>query len=105
MGHAGVGAGGGGVAGGVIGPRLIRAPWNSFLDVRFPAQVRETAMGALVKWREAYQLQRIASIMEGRAPGAAVSLADELAKLKQLLDSGAITPEEYEKAKKKLLGE
>ncbi|MBO4920254.1 MAG: SHOCT domain-containing protein [Erysipelotrichaceae bacterium] len=32
------------------------------------------------------------------------SVADELLKFKQLLDMGAITPEEYEKKKKELLG-
>jgi membrane peptidoglycan carboxypeptidase len=31
-------------------------------------------------------------------------MADELNKLKALYESGAITKEEYEKAKKKLLG-
>lgn len=61
-------------------------------------------MGALVKWREAYQLQRIASPIEraGERLEGGASLADELSRLKLLLDSGAITPEEYEK---KLLGE
>lgn len=33
------------------------------------------------------------------------SVADEIKKLKDLLDAGAITKEEYEKQKKKLLGE
>ncbi len=36
--------------------------------------------------------------------GAGVSIADELEKLKKLFDSGTITKEEYEAAKKKLLG-
>jgi hypothetical protein len=36
----------------------------------------------------------------GAAPA---SLADELKKLKELLDAGAITPEEYQAAKEKLL--
>ncbi len=34
-----------------------------------------------------------------------VSVADELLKFKQLLDMNAITPEEYEKKKKELLGD
>jgi hypothetical protein len=34
-----------------------------------------------------------------------VSLADELKKLKELLDSGALTKEEYDLAKKKVLGQ
>ncbi|MBS1532155.1 MAG: SHOCT domain-containing protein [Bacteroidetes bacterium] len=37
--------------------------------------------------------------------GAAVSVADELIKLKKLLDEGAITRAEYDAQKKKLLGE
>jgi len=36
---------------------------------------------------------------------AQLSIADEIAKLKKLLDEGAITKAEYEKQKKKLLGE
>lgn len=39
-----------------------------------------------------------------KAPAAAPSPADELAKFKQLLDSGAITQEEYDAQKKKILG-
>ncbi|HWD88570.1 MAG TPA: SHOCT domain-containing protein [Mucilaginibacter sp.] len=37
--------------------------------------------------------------------GATVSVADELIKLKKLLDEGAITKSEYDTQKKKLLGE
>lgn len=37
-------------------------------------------------------------------PGPAISDADEIMKYKQLLDMGAITPEEYEAKKKQLLG-
>jgi hypothetical protein len=37
--------------------------------------------------------------------GTTVSVADELIKLKKLLDEGAITKSEYDTQKKKLLGE
>jgi hypothetical protein len=46
---------------------------------------------------------RLAKKTDSAAP-AASSLADELKKLKDLLDSGALTKEEYDAAKKKLLG-
>lgn len=52
-----------------------------------------------------------AKVREARAPQAApvqvvqqVSAADELKKLKDLLDAGAITQEEFDEQKKKLLG-
>jgi hypothetical protein len=37
------------------------------------------------------------------APAAGGGMADELAKLKSLLDSGALTPDEYEAAKQKVI--
>ncbi|MBS1524269.1 MAG: SHOCT domain-containing protein [Bacteroidetes bacterium] len=40
-----------------------------------------------------------------KAPGTPTSVADELIKLKKLLDEGAITKAEYDAQKKKLLGE
>jgi hypothetical protein len=39
----------------------------------------------------------------GRSSGMGLSVADEVAKLKQLLDSGALTAEEYEEAKRREL--
>jgi phage shock protein PspC (stress-responsive transcriptional regulator) len=38
------------------------------------------------------------------APPAAMSTADEIAKLHELLGKGAVTPAEYERAKARLLG-
>ncbi|WP_333601490.1 SHOCT domain-containing protein [Flavobacterium sp.] len=40
----------------------------------------------------------------GSSSNASVSLADELKKLKELVDAGVITPEEFEQQKRKMLG-
>ena len=113
VGYVGVGAGRQGVGVGGARPMLITGAHNSFLDVRFPENVREVVVNKLIAWREAFQQQKIASTIEriaektvSYAPSVpAVSVAEEIAKLKKLLDEGAITKEEFEKAKKKLLGE
>lgn len=51
-----------------------------------------------------YLQNKIQSFHMANSPSSAVSNADELMKYKQLLDAGAITPEEYEAKKKQLLG-
>jgi len=107
VGYTAVG-GGKYVYAGTAAPRLIRGTWNSFIDIRFPEQIRELVVNKLVAWREVFQQQRIATAVERMAEKttpSTPSLAEELAKLKELLDKGVITKEEYEKAKKKLLGE
>lgn len=98
------------VGGGTVAPRLIKGPHNSFLDVPAPWEVREIVMKYIKSWREAFQQQRLASAVEKIAerfalPTTGMSVAEELAKLKDLLDKGLISKEEFEKAKKKLLGE
>lgn len=105
VGYTAVGVGKG-IYGGVARPALQKGSWNTFLDVPFPEAVREIIMNKLVTWRETFQQQRIAAAVErlAQVPHGAVSIADELAKLKQLLDQGVITREEYEAAKKKLIG-
>jgi len=50
-----------------------------------------------------YVMQRISEV-KSTAPAAAASSADEIGKYKALLDSGAITQDEYEAKKKQLLG-
>lgn len=44
------------------------------------------------------------SAQAGNSPATVMSVADEIAKLKKLLDNGAITQAEYDAGKKKLLG-
>jgi hypothetical protein len=81
--------------------------------VRLPESVREIVVNRLIAWREAFQQQKIASAVEKIAEKAVpyalsaptASIAEEIAKLKRLLDEGTITKEEFERAKKKLLGE
>jgi len=113
VGYVGVGAGRRGVGAGGARPMLITGSHNSFLDVRLPESVREIVVNRLIAWREAFQQQKIASAVEKIAEKAVpyafsaptASIAEEIAKLKRLLDEGAITKEEFERAKKKLLGE
>lgn len=115
VGYVGVGGGGrisrgSGIVfggGGAI-PILLRGAWNSFMDVRFPEHVGELIAKKLVEWREAFQQRKIATAVERiteKTTTIGASIAEELAKLKELLDKGVITREEFEKAKKKLLGE
>jgi len=104
-GHVAVGVGRG-IIFGKTAPRLVTWRGGRFWDVRDPWKVHETLMGKIPAWREAYQQQRMATslekIAEGKPPRAG-SLTEELERLKRLLDEGAITKEEYEKAKKKIL--
>lgn len=107
VGYAVVG-GGKYVYSGSVVPRLVRGAWNSFIDILHPEQVRELVVKKQIAWREVFQQQRIAEAVERiseKIASGRTSVADELAKLKELLDKGVITKEEYEKAKKKLLGE
>jgi len=117
--EVGYGVGGGGVRGrvaGVVGggvavPVLLRLPRNAFLDIPHPERVRELVFEKLVSWREVFQQQRIAAALEKGLEAKPVreekmktlSVVDELVKLKKLLEEGAITKEEYEKLKRRLL--
>ncbi|MEM0358282.1 MAG: SHOCT domain-containing protein [Candidatus Bathyarchaeia archaeon] len=106
------------VGGGAATPTIVRGGGNMFWDILEPAKARETLMGKLVEWREVFQQQRIAVSVEKIAektvpqtsppqqPPATTpteTIVDQLERLKRLLDAGAITKEEYGKAKKKLL--
>ncbi|MCS7105241.1 MAG: PH domain-containing protein [Thermofilaceae archaeon] len=93
-----------GVRFGAARPKLLRTPLNSFLDVRDPESVKDTVVKRLAAWREVLQQQRMAVSLEKIAEQrVAPSVADELAKLKKLLDEGVITREEYEKLKKRIV--
>jgi membrane protein YdbS with pleckstrin-like domain len=96
------------VGGGGATPHVIRGRGNTLWDIADPGKARETLMGKLTEWRSAFQQQRMAGsldTMAGRAaPASPTSIAEEINKLKALYESGGITKEEYEKAKKKLLG-
>jgi hypothetical protein len=91
---------------------VLKESNNTFLDIFEPGKARELLMKQLTKWRIVYQQQSIAAsqrsmaaslgIIAGKAKPV-VSMSDELTKLKNLCDNGAITKEEYEKAKQKFL--
>jgi hypothetical protein len=114
VGYVGGGAAAGGsvtIGGGGIFPRVIRGRGNTFWDVQEPRKAREVLVNKLAEWREVFQQQKIATSVEKIAErttlpsqqSATGTIADELEKLKKLLETGAITKEEYEKVKKKLL--
>ena len=113
--EVGASFGGGGVVrggifggGGTVTPHVVKGRGNMLWDIADPGKAREILMGKLSEWRSAYQQQRMAGSLEtmaGKAaPASAASMAEEISKLKALYESGGITKEEYEKAKKKLLG-
>jgi hypothetical protein len=109
---------GGGVAGGrrsvggfggagTVTPTVVKGRGNIFWDIPEPEKARELLMKQLTEWRTVYQQQSMAAslgVIAGKAqPVVSISTADELTKLKNLHDNSAITREEYEKAKQKLL--
>jgi hypothetical protein len=100
------------IGGGGVSPTVVKGKGNMFWDILEPGKAREVLMGKLTEWREVFQQQKIATSVEKMAerttlpsqqPAPTETIADKLEKLKKLLDTGAITKEEYEKAKKKLL--
>jgi len=99
------------VGGGGVSPAIIKGRGNMFWDILEPEKAREVLMGKLTEWREVFQQQKIAVSVEKMAEKATSpfplqtteTIVDKLEKLKKLLDTGAITKEEYEKIKKKLL--
>jgi len=111
--HTGAGAGtatkvgvlvGGGAGASV--PVLVEGGGNTFWDVLDPTAVRGMLLDRLTEWREAFQQQRMAVSLEKIAEQTkqpSASLVTELEKLTALRERGAITEEEYEKAKKKIL--
>jgi hypothetical protein len=92
---------------------FLFAPRNNiFWDILEPVKARELLMKQLTEWRTVYQQQSIAASQRGMATSlgiiagkaqSAVSMSEELTKLKNLYDNSTITKEEYEKAKQKLL--
>ncbi|MEM1509856.1 MAG: PH domain-containing protein [Thermofilaceae archaeon] len=109
--YSGVGTGrvGPGVGVGQAQPQVVKGRKNMFWDIHSPNQVGAMISEKLAEWREVVQQRRIAASME-KMTGAATPqrvqpahILDELERLKRLLDEGAITKEEYEKLKKKLL--
>lgn len=114
VGYAGGGAavGGGGVivgSGGVT-PTIVKGRGNMFWDIKNPGKAREVLMSKLTEWREVFQQQKISTTLEKMAEkpqqpqlAPTETIVEKLERLKKLLDTGAITQEEYKKAKKKLL--
>lgn len=113
-GVAGAGVGAGVVVGGGTGsaaPQLIRGRGNIFWDVPNPDSLRQILISKLIEWRQVVQEQRMAGALERiteqmpsiTQPAPSTSLVNELERLSALLEKGAITKAEYEKAKEKLL--
>ncbi|MEM2738211.1 MAG: SHOCT domain-containing protein [Candidatus Bathyarchaeia archaeon] len=107
------------VGGGTATPTIVKSKSNMFWDILEPSKAREILVSKITEWREVFQQQKIAASVEKiaektilrtlhpqQSPAATVpaeTIVDQLERLKRLLDIGAITREEYEKAKKKLL--
>jgi len=99
------------VGGGGVSPTVVKGRGNMFWDVPEPDKARAVLVGKLTEWREVFQQQKIAFSVEKMAERTTLAspqstgetVVDKLEKLKKLLDAGAITKEEHEKAKKKLL--
>ena len=68
---------------------------NTFSDIRHPEQTQKTI------YEHAEEFSRR---MQGPGPAAAPSMTQELQRLADLRDRGAITPEEFEAKKAELLG-
>lgn len=100
-------AGGGDGGARRVTPTVIKGRGNTFFDILEPGKAKELLMEKLTKWRTVYQQQSMAQslgVIAGKAqPVFSTSMAEELTKLKNLYDNGAITKEEYEKAKQKQL--
>lgn len=67
-------------------------------DQKTALQVKELVEKLMTRYRQAAQSP---AAVQQAAPGSA---ADELLKLKQLLDAGALTQEEFDATKKRILG-
>jgi len=113
VGYVGGGAGVGGgvvIGGGRVAPTLVRGRGNSFWDILEPQKIREMLTNKLSEWREVVQQQQMSASLTKIAekptfqpPAPQRSITDELVRLNELLEKGAITKEEYEKLKKKIL--
>ena len=108
--------GGGAVGSGVIvgaggvTPTIVKGRGNRLWDIADPGKARELLISKLTEWREVFQQQKISTSLEKMAKRPPLpaqttreTIVEKLEKLKKLLDTGAITKEEYRKAKKKLL--
>lgn len=110
LGGVGVGVGVGAGAGSAS-PQLLSGRGNTLWDVPDPSSVRQTLIAKLAEWRQVVQEQRMASALEritekmptAVQPSASASMVNELERLSALFEKGAITKEEFEKAKEKLL--
>lgn len=113
--EVGASVGGGGIygrrafgGGGTVTPHVVKGKGNMLWDIPDPGKARELMINKLSEWRAVFQQQRMAGSLETMAGkgglGAGGSVAEEISKLKALYESGGISKEEYEKAKKKLLG-
>lgn len=96
-------------AGGVT-PTIVKGRGNRLWDIADPGKARELLISKLTEWREVFQQRKISTSLEKMAKrpqlpaqAARETIVEKLEKLKKLLDTGAITKEEYRKAKKKLL--
>lgn len=110
--HSGVGIGGGMIFGGAgtSAPSLLKGRANTFWDVPNPVSVKEVLLNKIAQWRDVVQEKRMADTIEkitekmpSVTQSVSSSLAGALERLNTLYEKGALSKDEYEKAKKKLL--
>lgn len=110
---AGIGLGGILVGGGSASstPHLLKGRGNTFWDIPNPSSLRQALVAKLSEWRGVVQEQKMATSLKNmteRAPPppqftTPTSLVNDIEKLNALMEKGAITRAEYQKAKEKLL--
>jgi Short C-terminal domain len=85
---------------------LLLSPLVGFIVVIFSKPLKEKELQQQTFNAQVVQNSLLAQMANGKAGGQqSFSVADELEKLKKLLDSGALTQEEYQKAKGKLMAQ
>lgn len=80
------------------------AGYGEIISTKFPTAIFELCLFAVVVVSFVKRSTLIAGLPEIKVAENAPSNADELKKFKDLLDSGAITQEEFDEKKKQLLG-
>ena len=80
------------------------AGYGKTISTKFPTGIFEFCLFAVIVVSFVKRSTLIAGLPEVKVVGNTTSNADELKKYKDLLDSGAITQEEFDEKKKQLLG-
>lgn len=75
---------------------VLNVPYNAELEVKLRSILAENLS-------QTAPVEQVAEVPQGEQPVSSVSVADELMKLKELLDAGVLTQEEFTAQKQRLL--